>query len=67
MNKAVGAAIAGILLIVGIVVASMFIVKVPEGQVAVVYKPNGGVTKTLDAGWKFVAPLDSTTLYQKLI
>lgn len=40
-----------------------FTVRVPEGQVAVIYKPNGGVSKTHTAGWHFIAPLDSSTLY----
>lgn len=40
-----------------------FIVRVQEGKVAVVYTPNGGVTKTLDAGWHVKKPLDKITTY----
>lgn len=54
---------AGVLLFIFVLWITLFMVRVPEGQVAVIYTPNGGVTKTVDAGWKPIAPLDKATLY----
>lgn len=62
-TKVISFGVLGTLAIGLILFLALFLVKVPEGQVAVVYKPNGGVNKTLDAGWHMIAPLDKTTLY----
>lgn len=62
-TKVISFGVLGTLAIGLILFLTLFLVKVPEGQVAVVYKPNGGANKTLDAGWHMIAPLDKTTLY----
>lgn len=56
-NGAIGAVIAAIIIVVGLLCAVGCIEKVPVGYEAVVYKMNGGVSgETLPQGWHFVAP-----------
>lgn len=43
--------------------AFVFVEKVPEGKVAVVYTPSGGATKVLDPGWHLVGFFDKTQMY----
>ncbi|MEC1534498.1 prohibitin family protein [Bacillus sonorensis] len=59
-----GGIIVGIALIAGGFLASLFIEKIPNGYVGVVYSPNGGVkSETLDQGWHFVGLFDKVTEY----
>ncbi|WP_270572456.1 prohibitin family protein [Bacillus glycinifermentans] len=56
--------ITAVALIVGGFLASLFIEKIPNGYVGVVYSPNGGVkSETLDQGWHFVGLFDKVTEY----
>ena len=56
-NGAIGAVIAAIIIVVGLLCAVGCIEKVPVGYEAVVYKMNGGVSgETLPQGWHFVSP-----------
>lgn len=43
--------------------AFIFIEKVPEGKVAVVYTPSGGASKVLDPGWHLLGLFEKTTEY----
>lgn len=50
--------------VVALIIASfIFIERVPEGRVAVVYTPSGGATKVLDPGWHFVGLFEKTQEY----
>ncbi|KAA6452015.1 prohibitin family protein [Bacillus swezeyi] len=64
-NKALlGGIIVAAALIVAGFTASLFIEKIPNGYVGVVYSPNGGVkSETLDQGWHFVGLFDKVTKY----
>lgn len=56
-NGAIGAVIAAIIIVVGLLCAVGCIEKVPVGYEAVVYKMSGGVSgETLTQGWHFVSP-----------
>lgn len=46
-----------------IVAAFIFIERVPEGKVAVVYTPSGGATEVLEPGWHRIGLFEKTTLY----
>ena len=52
-----------IMAILLIIAAFVFIEKVPEGKVAVVYTPSGGASEVLDPGWHLVGLFDKTTEY----
>lgn len=41
----------------------IFVEKVPEGKVAVVYTPSGGANEVLNPGWHIVGLFDKTTDY----
>ena len=41
----------------------IFVEKVPEGKVAVVYTPSGGASKVLDPGWHLIGLFHKTTEY----
>ena len=59
-----GGIITAVALIAGGFLASLFIEKIPNGYVGVVYSPNGGVkSETLDQGWHFVGLFDKVTEY----
>ncbi|KKB71698.1 MULTISPECIES: prohibitin family protein [Bacillus] len=59
-----GGIIVAVALIAGGFLASLFIEKIPNGYVGVVYSPNGGVkSETLDQGWHFVGLFDKVTEY----
>lgn len=60
----VGFAGALIILLIGTFV---FVEKVPDGQVAVVYSPSGGAKKVLEPGWHLIKPFESTTKYNTKI
>jgi len=65
MNKfRVGAVIAGIIIIIGLILTPFFIERINPGHVGVVYKPGSGVQEeTLGQGWHPVAPFDRITEY----
>ena len=63
MNFKGGLVTVGVVAALGLGVGSVFIEKVPEGQVAVVYSPSGGSKKVLDAGWKPIGLMEQTTEY----
>lgn len=56
----IGTGIAVLVLIIG---AFFFIERVPEGQVAVVYSPNGGAKEVLSPGWNVIGLFEKTTKY----
>ncbi|MCU4668437.1 prohibitin family protein, partial [Bacillus paralicheniformis] len=59
-----GGIIVAVALIIGGFTASLFIEKIPNGYVGVVYSPNGGVkSETLDQGWHLVGLFDKVTRY----
>ncbi len=59
-----GGIIVAVALIIGGFMASLFIEKIPNGYVGVVYSPNGGVkSETLDQGWHLVGLFDKVTRY----
>ncbi|KKB40192.1 prohibitin family protein [Bacillus thermotolerans] len=63
-RKLLGGAIIAGALIIGIILLSMFIEKIPNGYVGVVYSPNGGVQEeTLGQGWHLVGLFDKVTRY----
>lgn len=65
MNKKVlGGTIVAIALVLGIALLTLFIEKIPNGYVGVVYSPNGGVQdETLGQGWHLVGLFDKVTVY----
>ncbi|WP_404799175.1 prohibitin family protein [Bacillus aerolatus] len=63
-RKILGGAIIAAALIIGLALLSMFIEKIPNGYVGVVYSPNGGVQdETLGQGWHLVGLFDKVTIY----
>ncbi|MBM7647867.1 regulator of protease activity HflC (stomatin/prohibitin superfamily) [Bacillus ectoiniformans] len=63
-RKVLGAVIVAAALGIGVLVLSLFIEKIPNGYVGVVYSPNGGVQKeTLGQGWHLVGLFDKVTKY----
>lgn len=56
----IGAVLAVIVLIIG---AFIFVERVPEGRVAVVYTPSEGASRTLNAGWHMVGFFEKTQQY----
>lgn len=63
-KKIIGGIIVGAALILGGITASLFIEKIPNGYVGVVYSPNGGVkSETLDQGWHLVGLFNKVTEY----
>ncbi|WP_042348753.1 prohibitin family protein [Bacillus massiliigorillae] len=63
-RKVLGGIIVALVLVVGVAVVSLFIEKIPNGYVGVVYSPNGGVQeKTLGQGWHLVGLFDKVTKY----
>ncbi len=65
MNKKVlGGSLVAAALILSLALLAMFIEKIPNGYVGVVYSPNGGVQeKTLGQGWHLVGLFDKVTIY----
>lgn len=60
----IGAALAGIVLIVAIILLSMSLKKVDAGYVGVIYNMNGGVQeKTLSQGWHWIKPSQRLVQY----
>ncbi|MGG3449146.1 prohibitin family protein [Domibacillus aminovorans] len=63
-KKVIGGSIVAIALILGIALLTLFIEKIPNGYVGVVYSPNGGVQdETLGQGWHLVGLFDKVTVY----
>ncbi|WNS82361.1 prohibitin family protein [Domibacillus sp. DTU_2020_1001157_1_SI_ALB_TIR_016] len=63
-RKVLGGALVALALILGLALLSMFIEKIPNGYVGVVYSPNGGVQEdTLGQGWHVVGLFDKVTIY----
>ncbi|MCP3761298.1 prohibitin family protein [Domibacillus sp. A3M-37] len=63
-KKVVGGSLVAVALILGLALLSMFIEKIPNGYVGVVYSPNGGVqNETLGQGWHLVGLFDKVTVY----
>lgn len=52
-----------ILVLITVIGLFVFIEKVDEGNVAVVYSPSGGATRTLAPGWSVIKPFEKTTEY----
>ncbi|RFU62825.1 prohibitin family protein [Peribacillus glennii] len=63
-GKVLGGIIVGAALILAVLITTMFIEKIPNGYVGVVYSPNGGVQdETLGQGWHLVGLFDKVTIY----
>ena len=63
-NGAVGAVVAGFLVVVGLIVFFTGMTKVPAGYVGVKYTMSGGVTDdTLSQGWHWTSPTVRVTTY----
>ncbi|WP_110929594.1 prohibitin family protein [Bacillus massiliglaciei] len=63
-KKVLGGFIIGLALLLGIGILALFIEKIPNGYVGVVYSPNGGVqSETLPQGWHLVGIFDKVTEY----
>ncbi|WP_050179755.1 prohibitin family protein [Domibacillus robiginosus] len=63
-KKVLGGSLVALALIIGLALLSMFIEKIPNGYVGVVYSPNGGVQEdTLGQGWHLVGLFDKVTIY----
>lgn len=63
-KKMLGGSIVAIALVLGIALLTLFIEKIPNGYVGVVYSPNGGVqNETLGQGWHLVGLFDKVTVY----
>ena len=64
-NRAIiGGIIIAVALAIGVGIFALFIEKIPNGYVGVVYSPNGGVQeKTLGQGWHVVSLFDKVTVY----
>ncbi|MCI2253064.1 prohibitin family protein [Domibacillus sp. PGB-M46] len=63
-RKVLGGSLVALALILGLALLSMFIEKIPNGYVGVVYSPNGGVQEdTLGQGWHVVGLFDKVTIY----
>lgn len=60
----IGGIIVAVVLVLGIGITALFIERVPNGFVGVVYSPNGGVQEeTLGQGWHLIGVFDKVTLY----
>lgn len=60
----VGAIAVALVIIVGVLMVTFFLTRIPNGYVGVVYSPNGGVKdSTLSQGWKLVGAFDKVTKY----
>ncbi|WP_433581647.1 SPFH domain-containing protein [Paenibacillus amylolyticus] len=60
----VGAIAVALVIIVGVLLVTFFLTRIPNGYVGVVYSPNGGVKdSTLSQGWKLVGAFDKVTKY----
>ncbi|MGN1400635.1 MAG: prohibitin family protein [Bacillus sp. (in: firmicutes)] len=63
-KRILGGIIIALVLVIGVSVTALFIEKIPNGYVGVVYSPNGGVKdETLGQGWHLVSLFDKVTIY----
>ncbi|MCK6256212.1 prohibitin family protein [Fictibacillus sp. KIGAM418] len=63
-RRILGGVIVGVALLLAVGLTSLFIEKIPNGYVGVVYSPNGGVQEdTLGQGWHLVGLFDKVTIY----
>lgn len=63
-KRILGGIIIALVLAVGVGITALFIEKIPNGYVGVVYSPNGGVQdETLGQGWHLVGLFDKVTIY----
>lgn len=63
-RKILGGIIIALALVIAVAVTALFIKKIPNGYVGVVYSPNGGVQEeTLGQGWHLVGIFDKVTVY----
>lgn len=63
-STVVGAVVVIILIVIGLIILSLSVTKVPAGYVGVKYNMNGGVEgDVLDQGWHFKSPTVKVTLY----
>ena len=63
-KKILGGVIIALVLVLGVGITALFIEKIPNGYVGVVYSPNGGVQEeTLGQGWHLVGLFDKVTIY----
>ena len=63
-KRILGAIIIALVLVAGVGITALFIEKIPNGYVGVVYSPNGGVQdETLGQGWHLVGLFDKVTIY----
>ena len=59
-----GAIIFGVIIVVGLIIGSMCLERIPAGYVGVVYKPSTGIAQdTLGQGWHMISPMDKVTEY----
>ena len=64
MSKAIGGALAGVVILGGLAGAFMMTERIPAGYVGVQYSVNGGVKdEVLTQGWHLVSPTKKVTLY----
>lgn len=57
----IGGAFIGAVVLAGGIILPMFVEKVDEGKIAVVYSPSGGATEVLDPGWAVIGLFEKTT------
>ncbi|PLT33449.1 prohibitin family protein [Bacillus sp. V5-8f] len=63
-GKVIGGIIVGAAIMLAVFITTLFIEKIPNGYVGVVYSPNGGVQdETLGQGWHLVGLFDKVTIY----
>ena len=63
-TKSIKALIGVFIVVIAIMAAAfIFIERVPEGKVAVVYSPSGGATDVLNPGWHLIGLFDKTQVY----
>ena len=63
-KRILGGIIIALVLAAGVGITALFIEKIPNGYVGVVYSPNGGVQdETLGQGWHLVGLFDKVTIY----
>lgn len=59
----IGVVVLGAIVALFLVVGFLFVERVPEGKVAVVYSPSGGATEVLDPGWNLIGLFEKTQEY----
>lgn len=63
-RRVIGGIIVALALVIAVGITTLFIERIPNGYVGVVYSPNGGVqNETLGQGWHLVGLFDKVTKY----